>query len=69
MSRSNKTSEWKKKLAPQKRALIIKWVCESTAKQYDDFIRRSEIRKLKNQNRLKKIEETKSKEARELLVK
>ena len=48
MSRSNKTSEWKKKLAPQKCALIIKWVCESTAKQYDDFIRRSEIRKLKN---------------------
>ena len=55
MSRNNKTSEWRNNLNTEKRAIMMKWARESTAKQYDDFeMIRSEIRKLKNENRFKK---------------
>ena len=55
MSRNDKTSEWRNNLNPEKRAIIMKWARESTGKQYDDFeMIRSEIRKLKNENRFKK---------------
>ena len=70
MGRSNKTSKWKKNLTPEKRSLMMKWDRQSTAKQFDDFkMRRSEIRKWKNEDRLKKIKEAKIKKARVLLVK
>lgn len=61
---------WKKSLTPGKGAVMMKWVRKSTAAEYDDFkMRRSEIRKLKNENRLRKIKEPKINEAGALLEK
>ena len=56
MSRNNKTPDWKTNLTPEKRSLIMKWARQCSKKQYDNFkMRRSEIKKLKNENRLKKM--------------
>ena len=58
MSRTNKTPEWRKKLTPEKRSLMMKWARESVSKQYQDFKhKRMEIRKAKNEKRLDKTEE------------
>ena len=40
MSRTNKTPEWRKKLTPEKRSLIIKWARKSVSKQYQYFKQR-----------------------------
>ena len=32
LSKNKKTCEWKKNLTPEKRALMLKWAFESTAK-------------------------------------
>ena len=70
MNRTNKTSEWRKKLTPEKRSLMTKWARESVTKQYQDFKqRRMEIRKAKNEKQLDKIEEARKKESRTRLMK
>ena len=46
---------------------MMKWACESTEKYFKTI--RPETRKLKNKTRLQKIEQTKIKETRALLVK
>ena len=59
-----------KKLTPEKRSLMIKWVRESVSKQYQDFKQRlMEIRKAKNEKRLDKIEKAKKKKSRTRLMK
>ena len=59
-----------KKLTPEKRSLMIKWVGESVSKQYQDFKQRMmEIRKAKNEKRLDKIEKAKKKKSRTRLMK
>ena len=61
---------WKKSLTLEKGAVMMKWARKSTAAECDDFkMRRSEIRKLKNENRLTKIKEPKINEAGALLGK
>ena len=53
MNRSNKTSEWRKNLSPEKRSLMMKWARESESKQYQLFKQhRIELRKAKNEKRL-----------------
>ena len=53
MNRSNKTSEWRKNLSPEKRSLMMKWARESASKQYQRFKQhRIELRKAKNEKRL-----------------
>ena len=53
INRTNKIPEWRKKLIPEKRSLMMKWARESFSKQYQDFKqRRMEIRKAKNEKRL-----------------
>ena len=37
MNRTNKSSEWQKKLTPEKRSLMIKWERELVSKQCQDF--------------------------------
>ena len=37
MNRSNKTSEWRKNLSPEKRSLMMKWARESASKQHQLF--------------------------------
>ena len=37
MNRSNKTSEWRKNLSPEKRSLMMKWARESVSKQHQLF--------------------------------
>ena len=70
MNRSNKTSEWRKNLSPEKRSLMMKWARESASKQYQLFKqRRIELRKAKNEKRLDKIEEARKKECRNRLIK
>ena len=70
MNRTNKTPEWQKTLTPEKRSLMSKWAKESVSKQYQDFKqRRMEIRKVKNEKRLDKIEEARKKESRTRLIK
>ena len=44
MRRNNKAYEWIENLTLKKRSLMMKWSCESTAKEYDDF-RNNEIEK------------------------
>ena len=34
MNRTNKTPEWRKKLTPEKRSLVMKWARESVSKQF-----------------------------------
>ena len=59
-----------KYLCGRKRALAMKWACKSTAARYDDFkMMKSEIGKLKNENKLRKIKEPKNNEAMALLEK
>ena len=70
MNRSNKTSEWRKNLSPEKRSLMMKWAREYASKQYQLFKqRRIESRKAKNEKRLDKIEEARKKECRNRLIK
>ena len=70
MNRSNKTSEWRKNMSPEKRSLMMKWARESASKQYQLFKqRRIELRKAKNEKRLHKIEEARKKECRNRLLK
>ena len=70
MNRSNKTSEWKKSLSPEKRSLIMKQARESASKHQQLFKpRRIELRKAKNEKRLDKIEEARKKECRNRLIK
>ena len=55
INRTNKIPEWRKKLIPEKRSLMMKWARESFSKQYQDFKqRRIEIRKAKNEKQLDK---------------
>ena len=50
MNRSNKTSEWRKNLSPEKISLMMKWARESSSKQYQLFKQlRIELRKAKNE--------------------
>ena len=37
MNRTNKSSEWQKKLTPEKRSSMIKWEREFVSKQCQDF--------------------------------
>ena len=70
MKGTNKTLEWRKKLTSEKRSLMMKSVKESVCKQSLDFKqRRMEIRKVKNEKRLDKIEEARKKESRTRLMK
>ena len=70
MNRTNKTPEWRKKLTPEKRLLMMKWTRESVSKQDQDFKQqRMEIRKAKNEKRFDKIEEARKKESRTRLMK
>ena len=70
MCRTNNMSEWRDSLTSEKRAQMMKWARESTAKQYEDFkARRIQVLKQKNEKRLQKIEEIKKKETRLRIVK
>ena len=70
MNRSNKTSEWRKNLSPEKRSLMMKWARESASNQYQLFTqRRIELRKATNEKRLDKIEDARQKECRNRLIK
>ena len=70
INRTNKIPEWRKKLIPEKRSLMMKWARESFSKQYQDFKqRRMEIRKAKNEKQSDKIEEARKKESRTRLMK
>ena len=65
MNRSNKASEWKKSLSPEKRSRIMKKARESASKHQQLFKpRRTELRKAKNEESLDKIEEARKKECR-----
>ena len=70
MSRSNKTSEWRKNLSPEKRSLMMKWARESASKQFQPFEQlRIELAKAKNEKWLDKIDKTRKKECRNRLLK
>ena len=57
MNRTDKTTEWQKKLTPEKRFLMKKWARESASKEYQDFKQQKmEIRKANNEKWLHKIE-------------
>ena len=42
MNRSNKTSEWRKNVSPEKRSLMMKWARESESKQ-TNFLTNTEL--------------------------
>ena len=42
MNRSNKTSEWRKNVSPEKRSLMMKWARESASKQ-TNFLTNTEL--------------------------
>ena len=57
MNRTDKTTEWQKKLTPENIFLMKKWARESVSKEYKDFKQQKmEIRKANNEKWLHKIE-------------
>ena len=57
MNRTDKTTEWQKKLTPENIFLMKKWARESVSKEYQDFKQQKmEIRKANNEKWLHKIE-------------
>ena len=70
MVRTNKTSEWRDKLTPERRRKLMRWARESTNRQYEDFrARRAEVRRKRNEKRLDKLEEKRKRESRIRLIK
>ena len=46
MNRTNKTSEWRRNLSPEKRSLMMKWAGESATKKLrsTNFLSNTELR-------------------------